>query len=277
MALPFFAFSPQAIHPAHPMVPAPPNPKVAAAKKNLCPLPAAQCLASINWSGYAVTGATDSVTFVGASWTVPAVAGATATTCPDSVGTWLDASFWVGIDGFNNGYVEQTGVSSDCVYGQVQYYPWYEFYPALPGPMPSTDVIYPGDTIYAYVNYTTAFGIWIQDKTKAHAWSFSIKEVNPGAPRDSAEWITEAAFGCITSDCSVGNFLALTDFTSVTFTGALATIGGISLPVSGWGADLYWLAVVTVFYPPPGPFLRAMPTAATIKGKFSVTWISSGP
>jgi hypothetical protein len=197
----------------------------------------------------------------------------------------LDASFWVGLDGFSNGYVEQTGTSADCVYGHVEYYPWYEFYPAISYPLPSKDVIYPGDIMYAYVNYTSPnFGIWLQDKNKGHTWQFSLLGTNPGAPRDSAEWITEGAAGCITSDCSYFNFLALTDFFSVTFTRATATRGTSSFSVSNtsWDAYVYWIEVTTVFYPPPpppflGPYLRARPTATTDGGEFSVYWVSSGP
>ena len=289
MALPLLAFSPQPIHSTRPMVPAPPTAQIAAlTKASGCPLPAGQCSASINWAGYTVTNATNSVKFVGASWTVPAIAGAVGTTCPDPDKTWLDASFWVGIDGFSNGYVEQLGTASDCLYGQAQYYPWYEFYPAASYPLPAKDTIYPGDTMYAYVNYTSPkFGIWLQDKTPAHAWYFSLYGTNAGAPRDSAEWITEAAAGCITSDCSYFNFLALTDFTSVTFTGATATVvcpacvvpGTYTFPVSSpaWGASLQWIEVTSVFYPPPGPFLRAIPTATKNGGDFTVRWVSSGP
>jgi len=295
MVLPLFAFSTQPtqaipIHSTRPRIPAPPTAQIASLVKGSgCPLPSAQCLASINWSGYAVTNETNSVTFVGASWVVPAVAGAVGNTCPDSVKTWLDASFWVGIDGFNNGYVEQTGTSSDCVYGQVDYYPWYEFYPAVSYSLPSTDKIYPGDLMYAYVNYTSpvlGFGIWLQDKTPHHAWYFSLYGTNAGAPRDSAEWITEGAAGCITADCSMFNFLALTDFTTVTFTDATATVvcsacaipGTYTLPVSSraWGASLNWIVVTNVFYPPPGPFIRAIPTAAEYSD-FTVRWVSSGP
>ena len=289
MALTLLAFSPQPIHSTRPRVPVPPSPQIVTLVKGSgCSLPALQCLASINWSGYAVTNATNSVTFVGASWIVPAVAGAFGNTCPDTVKTWLDASFWVGIDGFNNGYVEQTGTSSDCVYGQVEYYPWYEFFPAVSYSLPSSDRIYPGDTMYAYVNYTAPpnFGIWLQDKTPRHAWYFSLYGTNPGAPRDSAEWITEGAAGCITSDCSLFNFLALADFTSVTFTDATATVvcstcatpGTYTFPVSSaaWGSSLYWIIVTNVFYPPPGPFIRAIPTPAK-SGDFTVRWVSSGP
>ena len=287
MALPLLASSPASTHSTRPMVPVPPTPQTAAlVKASGCPLPAPQCQGTINWSGYAITNETNSVTFVGASWTVPAVAGAVGNACSDPDKTWLDAAFWIGIDGFNNQYVEQTGTASDCQWGHVFYYPWFEFYPAIEEPLPSKDKISPGDTMYAYVNYTTTFGIWIQDKGPSHTWHFSLKGDNPGAPRDSAEWITEAAAGCITADCSYFNFLALTDFTTVRFTDATATVvcsacaipGTYTLPVSSraWGASLNWIVVTNVFYPPPGPFIRAIPTVAEYSD-FTVRWVSSGP
>jgi hypothetical protein len=34
--------------------------------------------------------------------------------------------------------------------------------------------------------------------------------------------------------------------------------------------------VTNVFYPPPGPFIRAIPTKAK-SGDFTVRWVSSGP
>jgi len=290
MVLPLLALSPQPTHSTRPMVPVPPTPQTAAlVKASGCPLPAAQCSPSINWSGYAITNETNSVTFVNASWTVPAVAGVVGGKCTGPTPTWLDASFWIGIDGFNNQYVEQTGTASDCVYGHAEYYPWYEFYPALSISLPSTDKIHPGDTMYAYINYTTTFGVWLQDKSPGHRWFFSVTEDNPGAPRTSAEWITEAAAGCINPECSLFNFLALTDFTSVTFTDATATVvcsacvtpGTYTFPVSSaaWGANVNWIDLFNVFYAPYvglGPFLRAVPTAAK-HGSFTVKWVSSGP
>lgn len=75
---------------------------------------------SNNWSGYAVTGA--SFTQARGSWTVPAV---DCTAVPDS-----SASFWVGIDGWDNDTVEQTGTDSDCNGETPVYYAWYEFVPA---------------------------------------------------------------------------------------------------------------------------------------------------
>ena len=90
-----------------------------------------------NWSGYAdastgqpvtTCGAGDgcgSISFVSANWTIPAV------TCPAPPFRNEDQYVvnWIGIDGFNNQTVEQTGSASYCFEGTPQYYNWYEMYP----------------------------------------------------------------------------------------------------------------------------------------------------
>ena len=288
MAFPPLAF-PQPVNSARPMVPvpSPPTPQVNIAKKQQgCPLPAGQCWESINWAGYATTNETDTglFTFVNASWTVPPIVGATKSTCPDGTVTWFDASVWIGVDGFNNGYVEQTGTSSDCYYGAPQYYAWYELFPAPSYSMPSADVVYPGDVMYAYVNYTaktSLFGIWIQDLTPGHEWSFSLTSANPGATRDSAEWITETAAACIPSSCPAGadfEFLPLTHFTTVTFNGAYASINKIPRPLSShfWSSTLNWILLVNLNWP-ASPGVKATPSAVTKKNSFNVAFVSSGP
>ncbi len=73
-----------------------------------------------NWGGYVVTGATDSVTTTSVSWTQ------TAVSCPGGE----DSSPWVGIDGFSDSTVEQTGTDGDCNGNKPSYYAWYEMYPA---------------------------------------------------------------------------------------------------------------------------------------------------
>src|SRR5436853_6490133 len=77
---------------------------------------------STNWSGYAVTGSSGSVSIAKGSWTVPAIQGS----CPS---TNQYSSFWVGIDGFNSGTVEQTCTDSDCQNGATTYHAWFEIYP----------------------------------------------------------------------------------------------------------------------------------------------------
>jgi hypothetical protein len=72
-----------------------------------------------NWGGYVVTGASGSFQTTSVSWTQ------TAVSCPSG----SDSSPWIGIDGFNDGTVEQTGTDGDCNGSSPSYYAWYEMYP----------------------------------------------------------------------------------------------------------------------------------------------------
>ncbi len=78
---------------------------------------------STNWSGYAATGANGAFSSVSASWVEP--------TGHCSSGHQY-SSFWVGLDGFSSGTVEQTGSEVDCSGSTPVYYSWYEMYPAFP-------------------------------------------------------------------------------------------------------------------------------------------------
>jgi hypothetical protein len=109
---------------------------------------------SPNWSGYAVTGPTGSVTSAYGSWKVP------FTTSPEpwSSTTYFAAS-WVGMDGFKTGSttVEQIGTMAESTGRSTMYIAWFEFYP---GPayelVTSTGApapVNPGDTIFASVTY----------------------------------------------------------------------------------------------------------------------------
>ena len=68
---------------------------------------------STNWSGYAATGGNGSFTSVSSSWAEP-------------MGTCRSgnqySSFWVGLDGYNSGSVEQTGSEVDCSGSTPHYY-----------------------------------------------------------------------------------------------------------------------------------------------------------
>ena len=70
-------------------------PKLARCPTNSC---------SLNWAGYAITSSAGSVTLVSGSFTVPTVS------CSSSNAF---AAFWVGIDGFNDNTVEQTGITAN--------------------------------------------------------------------------------------------------------------------------------------------------------------------
>jgi hypothetical protein len=103
---------------------------------------------SDNWGGYAVAGANGSVKEVFAEWFVPTISCASHT---PSVATQ-----WVGIDGFNNGNVEQAGSYEYCngVSSTPYYWVWFEFYPYED--IQSVAQVSAGDLINAYVLYSPA-------------------------------------------------------------------------------------------------------------------------
>lgn len=290
---------PTPVHLTHPMTPVtwPSGASALSDSAVSCPEPSGQCLASYNWGGYAICAMTNcaaeftatpptptaaDVTFVSGTWTVPRITSPTTpynhnTNCTDSENTWYDNSVWVGIDGLVDQTVEQTGTSSDCFYGQVGYYAWYEFYPA---PSYSVSItVNPGDTITASVSCTATTGgancvTTITDVTDHESYTSPMTLVS-GALLNSAEWIQESAY--------YEGFLALTPVTTLTFSNAFATINGHTLPISGWGSEVYWLVMVDYNFPYGGVshqsfYIKAQPSALSRFGSsFTSTWISSGP
>ncbi|MGH3167981.1 MAG: G1 family glutamic endopeptidase, partial [Trebonia sp.] len=159
---------------------------------------------STNWSGYAADSGT--YTSVSASWVQPTA------TCRGR--SDLYSSFWVGLDGYTSGTVEQTGTDSDCNGSSPSYYGWYETYPN-----PSYnfgDTIEPGDTIDASVTYegSNHFLYKLQDTTRN--WSVSTTQTEAGASRSSAEVIVEAP--CCTNS---GGILPLANFGTAHFSESL--------------------------------------------------------
>lgn len=135
--------------------------------------------ASSNWSGYAVTGGP--YTSVTGTWIVPAVA-------PSRRSTY--SSSWVGIDGFSDSSLIQTGTEQDFVNGAARYYAWWEILPA-PETVITALAVYPGDLMRASIAEGSS-GSWtiaITDATRGE--SFTTTQSYSG-PRSSAEWIEEA-------------------------------------------------------------------------------------
>jgi hypothetical protein len=146
---------------------------------------------STNWSGYAVTGS--KFTDAKGSWIQPAI------TCNSISDTELSA-FWVGLDGYGNSTVEQTGTIAGCVNGEKQYFAWYEFYPKEAAQEISTITVSPGDKISTEVSFKgIEFTLTITDETTGK--TFTKKGTQKGAKRSSAEWIAEAP--CCVSDNTV--------------------------------------------------------------------------
>ena len=212
---------------------------------------------STNWSGYAVTGASGSVSDAKGSWTVPAIQG----TCPS---TNQYSSFWVGIDGFSSGTVEQTGTDSDCQNGVPTYYAWFEFFPH-PLFLINGLTITPGDHMTAEANFNGRFTVTITDTTTGVSFSTSAKVHS--AQRSSAEWIAEAP-------SSSGGVLPLADFGTVSFSADTATVSGVTGAIGSFGSSVQVITMVS-----SSGAVKAQPSSlsGTNGDSFSVTWKSAGP
>ena len=164
---------------------------------------------STNWAGYADTSSTFST--VTGSWSEPAV------TC-GSRGT--DAVFWVGIDGFTSGSVEQDGTFAECSGGNAFYFTWWEMFPTNAIQVVGSSVV-PGDSITSsVVRSGTSYTLKVTDSTHP-ANSFSTTQSCSACANSSAEWIAEAP--------SSGNrILPLANFGTWTQPGATVNSGVIS-------------------------------------------------
>jgi hypothetical protein len=147
-----------------------------------------------NWSGYAETG-----TFTGVSgtWTVPTAAQSPSATY---------SSAWIGVDGFNNSSLIQTGTEEDYYSGATHYNAWWEILPAPETALSSGHPVNAGDTMQASIyetSQTTGGGGHGRTKTSAQqtwvitisdttaGWSFTTSQAYSG-PGTSAEWVMEA-------------------------------------------------------------------------------------
>ena len=162
-----------------------------------------------NWAGYAVVskrpGAFRSVS---AGWTQPRA------NCTGVRGARF-ASFWVGLDGLTNGFVEQLGTEADCSGGTPAYSAWWETFPNPSMNFPHR--VAPGDHMFASVTFRGAgiFALFIRDSTRQ--WSRTIITSVANAPRTSAEVIAEAPALEIGGRFVIQN---LADFGTVRWTGS---------------------------------------------------------
>lgn len=182
---------------------------------------------STNWSGFAATGANGAFTSVSASWTEPTA------TCNTNSAQY--SSFWVGLDGYSSGSVEQTGTDADCSGRTPQYYGWYEMYPAFPVNFRNT--VRPGDAMNASVTFsgTRTYTLVLHDATQG--WTQTITKNQSGLARSSAEVISEAP-------SSSSGVLPLADFGTVNYSVSAAngsSLGGQNpvqiVMVNSSGAD----------------------------------------
>ncbi len=179
------------------------------------------------WGGYATetnltTPQNGAITDVRGSWTVPTV------TC-GSGNTY--SSSWIGIDGYADKTVEQTGTEQDCIGGAPQYSAWYEMFPKQTKTIPL--VIHPGDVMTSEVQYLGGgkFLLMLTDTNDAANGTFSITQKMQNAQLQSAEWVVEPpAQGNV-------NVQGLANFGTETFTGCSVTINGVTGPIDSGQYD----------------------------------------
>lgn len=203
---------------------------------------------SLNWSGFAAYNS-GSATDVKGSWVVSSLTcGATNTY----------SSAWVGIDGYNDGTVEQTGTEQDCINGQSSYYAWFEMYPK-----PSYKVnlnVKAGDTVSAEVKYTGG-GNFNLSLVSSNGQTFSINQRSSKARLQSAEWIMEAPYS--------GGILPLANFGTANFMNSQATMGGKTANINGFTSDQINMANGS------GQLKDQTSSLDATGANFSVTWLSS--
>ena len=159
------------------------------------PAATSPCWASSNWSGYAVATTSSlscqpssnvAYTSVSGTWTVPAVSA--------SPGSTYSAA-WLGIDGFNNDTLIQTGTEQDYYSRSAHYSAWWTTSAQNFEEQPISEPVKAGDVITATITEVDALThLWtisLTDSSESPNWTFTMNETYTG-PGASAEWIIEA-------------------------------------------------------------------------------------
>jgi hypothetical protein len=239
---------------------------------------------SNNWAGFAITGPVGSVSDVKGSWIVPSV-----TAC--SPGENSFSSFWVGIDGYSSGTVEQIGSDSDCLRGVATYFAWWywwEFYPQKYYVIRSLTPT-PGHILSAEVKYDPSkdtFTVSINDMSTHASFNTTFQDKHH-AQRSSAEWITEGPltepltrfttnglsrsnssfYGVDYTSTASTNCAVISGFNGVTGCASIATYNSVT------ASSVSQITMVT-----NKGVTRASPSKLTTSGtSFYVTWLSAGP
>ncbi len=143
-------------------------------------------VSSTNWAGYADdNSAGTTYSTVTGHWSEPSA------TCTSTTSL---AAFWVGIDGFTSGSVEQDGTLIECSGGRAFYFSWWEMFPTNSIQVVGSSVA-PGDSISAsVVRSGSTYTLKVTDSTHT-ANSFTRTESCSSCANSSAEWIAEAPSG----------------------------------------------------------------------------------
>ena len=168
------------------------------------------------WSGYIaasdVQNRSPVVSSVSASWTVPEVK-------PSENDTF--SGVWVGIGGYGEETLIQTGTEQEYVNGRRAYYAWYELLPDYLVRIHSLHVR-AGDTITASISLVNENASeWLIEISDISRDEHFEKVVVYNSSMLSAEWIVERPK-------VNGEVSTLADFGNVTFTDCRATVDGVS-------------------------------------------------
>jgi len=208
---------------------------------------------SSNWSGYACTGANNSVSMVAGSWAVPTIV-------KSSPANTTYCAFWVGIDGFSSSTVEQIGTAHDWSSGKMQSYAWFEMYPGgsysingFPlkiGDAISAEVLYSGNGVFTMTLYNDTEKVYTSIPT-----SYTTLKT---AQRNSAEWIVEAPY--------YNGILPLSNFGTGHLSSCTATINGVTNTIGSFSNIALQMITNNGAY-------KAYTAALTSNNaSFSVTW-----
>jgi len=175
-----------------------------------------------HWSGYIVASDIQNrspvVSSVSASWTVPEIKSSKNNTF---------SGLWIGIGGYGEETLIQTGTEQEYINGEFVYYAWYELLPDYLVRIPNIHVR-AGDTITASISLinenTNTWSIEIADATQGQRFK---KTFVYNSSRLSAEWVVERPKVNDT-------FSTLADFGNVTFTDCKTTIDGNTGAISNF-------------------------------------------
>jgi Peptidase A4 family len=260
----------------------------------------ATAFSSASWDGDVdAESGTKRFTAVSGTWQIPTVS------CLPAPYQNQDAFLadWVGLDGLDNGTVEQLGSATQCFEGVEFYYIWYEMYPAGMVEEGTTacindnvDCPQPGDFVSASVTVTPGakgvdkYVLQLTDHTRP-VESFSVNQTCKASvcADASAEWIVERP--AVLPPFGV-QILPLADFGKSIFTDGSVTSGGVTTTsgaFTGGSVDDITMTDDTDSYilacndqpTPPGTLLtttqaHACPTVMPYPaGGFSTSWDSS--
>jgi hypothetical protein len=170
---------------------------------------------SLNWSGYVATGGR--YTSVSGEWRVPTVTKTGLALAADAT--------WVGVGGVSKEDLVQAGTQAIEQDGEIYYQAWYEVLPGGPSqeiPLP----VEPGDEVSVSL-VQTSDTLWKLDFKNTTTGKTYELEIPFTSSNSSAEWIQE-----MPSLGQAGNFIPLSDFGTVHFTGGTTTDDGQTLSIA---------------------------------------------